>query len=68
VSSIISDAYYDHFTGQRALTGTPSDELEDFAGAVLVPACPCTFGLGEDTRVSSLVLPAPSLYHLFSDA
>ena len=32
---------YGHYTGQRALSGTSSQEEEDFVGAVLLPACPC---------------------------
>jgi len=31
---------YRHYTGQPALEGTSSEELEDFVGAKL-PTCPC---------------------------
>ena len=29
------------YTGQPVLAGTSSEELEDFVGAVLLPAFPC---------------------------
>jgi len=35
--------FYGHYAGQPepALAGTPSEELKDFVGAVLLPTCPC---------------------------
>jgi len=56
--------YYGHYTRQPASAWTPSQELEDFVGAVCLPTCPCWWQLAhleqKTPEFSSTVIPAAS--------